>query len=111
MIQKLYDRGYIAAATRRDRQAVLADGDTDIAVSKETPTVLSLDEATERVSEQESTLVSERPLRDDESVRTIETSRGAVTVTDDHPMTSGRTAKSQASSVGSRGWNTTSHTR
>ncbi|NHX40726.1 MULTISPECIES: DNA topoisomerase I [Haloarcula] len=69
-----------------DGQVVLADGDTDIAVSKETPTVLSLDEATERVSEQESTLVSERPLRDDESVRTIETSRGAVTVTDDHPM-------------------------
>ena len=67
-------------------QVVLADGDTDIAVTEETPTVLSLDEQVGTLSERKSTLVSKRPLDDDEDVRKVVTTRGAVTVTDDHPM-------------------------
>ncbi|PSP83786.1 DNA topoisomerase I [Halobacteriales archaeon QS_6_64_34] len=67
-------------------QVVLADGDTDIAVTEETPTVLSLDERDRTLAEQESTLVSERPLNDGEGVRTIATPRGTMTVTDDHPL-------------------------
>jgi len=67
-------------------QVVLADGDTDVAVTEETPTVLSLDERDRTLAEQESTLVSERPLNDGEGVRTIATPRGTMTVTDDHPL-------------------------
>ncbi len=69
-----------------DGQVVLADGDTDIAATEETPTVLSLDEQVGTLAEQESTLVSERSLDDDEDVRTVVTPRGTMTVTDDHPM-------------------------
>ena len=67
-------------------QVVLADGDADIAVSEDGPTVLSLDESSRRHGERTATLVSERPLENDEGVVTIETGLSSISVTGDHPM-------------------------
>ncbi|MFB6228327.1 MAG: DNA topoisomerase I [Halobacteriales archaeon] len=67
-------------------QVVLADGDTDIAVNKTGPTTVSFHEQRGRITEQEGTLVSRRPLRDDERVLGITTETGSFSVTDDHPV-------------------------
>jgi DNA topoisomerase I len=67
-------------------QVVLADGDADIAINEEGPTTISFDEQRGRLTERESTLVSERPVSDDERILTITTETGAFSVTDDHPV-------------------------
>jgi len=69
-----------------DGQVILADGDTDIAVSSETPTTISFDEQTGLVREAEATLISERPLDDDEHILDFETPAGSFSVTGDHPL-------------------------
>jgi len=69
-----------------DGAVVMADGDTEIAINERGPTSLSVDEATERVTEREQTLVSQRPLEDNESVLRITTETGSLSVTSDHPM-------------------------
>nr|WP_206335574.1 DNA topoisomerase I [Natronolimnobius sp. AArcel1] len=75
-VQELFESG----------QVVMADGDTNIATTSETPTTLSLNEQTGLVEDQETTLVSERPLGDDERVLDIVTPAGTFSVTDDHPL-------------------------
>jgi len=67
-------------------EIVLADGDTDIAVSEESPTTISYDEFDGRTHERESTLVSKRQLESDETVYEIETERGSFSVTGEHPL-------------------------
>jgi DNA topoisomerase-1 len=75
-IAEVFDRG----------QVVMADGDTDIAVTDDGPTVLSLNESTERITEREKTLVSARPLESDECVFEVATTSGQFSATDDHPV-------------------------
>jgi DNA topoisomerase-1 len=65
-------------------QVVLADGDTDIAVNETGPTTVSFHEQRGRITEQDGTLVSKRPLRDDERVLKFVTESGSFSVTDDH---------------------------
>ncbi|WP_128477566.1 DNA topoisomerase I [Halorussus pelagicus] len=67
-------------------QVVMADGDTDIAVTDDGPTVLSLNERTERLTEREKTLVSARPMETDERVFEVTTTAGRFSATDDHPV-------------------------
>ncbi len=67
-------------------QVVMADGDTDIAVTDDGPTVLSLNENTERLTEREKTLVSARPLESGEHVFEVTTTAGQFSATDDHPV-------------------------
>ena len=69
-----------------DGEVLLADGDTDIAVSPDGPTTLSFDETTETMTEREQTLVSERPLADDEQVYEITTQSGSFSATGEHPV-------------------------
>jgi DNA topoisomerase-1 len=72
----VFDQGRVA----------LADGDTDVAVTEDGPTVLSLDESNQRHEEREASLVSERPVENDEEILTIRTERSSISVTEDHPM-------------------------
>jgi len=69
-------------------QTVLADGDTDIAVSDshEPGSVLSLDHDTMTVGWCEETLVSRRELEEDEEVYRIETPTSSFSVTGEHPV-------------------------
>ena len=69
-----------------DGEIVLADGNADIAVNEGAPTTVSFDEVTERLTEREGTIVSERSLEPDERVITIVTEMGSFSVTDDHPL-------------------------
>jgi DNA topoisomerase-1 len=69
-----------------DGTVVLADGETDIAVNEDGPTTLSFDETTGRVEERSQTLVSERPLEDDEAVLEVTTQSSCFSVTDQHPL-------------------------
>jgi DNA topoisomerase-1 len=75
-VSDLFERGQVA----------LADGDTDIAVVEDGPTTLSFEEQTGRVVEREQTLVSERPLADDERVYRINTESGSFSATGEHPV-------------------------
>ncbi|MFB6143383.1 MAG: DNA topoisomerase I [Halorientalis sp.] len=75
-VDDLFDRGTV----------VMADGDTDIAVTDSGPTTLSFDETSGRMTECKQTLVSERPLEHDESVLEFRTRSGRFSVTDDHPL-------------------------
>jgi Topoisomerase IA len=75
-IQQLFD----------ESEVLLADGDTDIATTTDGPSTLSYDETTETVTEREQTLVSERPLEDDEQVYEITTRSGSFSVTGEHPI-------------------------
>jgi len=65
---------------------VMADGDTDIATTNDGPTTISFDERSATLAEREQTLVSRRPLGDDETVLALETTNGSFAVTDDHPL-------------------------
>ena len=67
-------------------QVLVADGETEVATNEGGPSVISLNEATETVSERRAELVSERPLDDDERVLALETDAGTFSVTDDHPL-------------------------
>ena len=67
-------------------QVVMADGDADIAVTDDGPTTLSFVETDGRVAERSQTLVSERPLEDDEAVLSVTTRNGRFSVTDSHPL-------------------------
>ncbi|MEF8887785.1 MAG: DNA topoisomerase I [Haloarculaceae archaeon] len=69
-----------------EKQVVVADGDTDIAVATDDTTVLSFDERAQRIAEYDETLVSRRALEDDETVLSVETTNGKFSVTDDHPL-------------------------
>ncbi|MFQ3475693.1 DNA topoisomerase I [Halonotius sp. F2-221B] len=75
-IQQLFD----------ESEVLLADGDTDIATTTDGPATLSYDETTDTVTEREQTLISERPLEDDEQVYEITTRSGSFSVTGEHPV-------------------------
>ncbi|MFB6071893.1 MAG: DNA topoisomerase I [Halobacterium sp.] len=67
-------------------QVALADGNTDVAVVEDGPTTLSFEERTERIVDREQTLVSERPLNDDEHVYSVDTEAGSFSATGEHPV-------------------------
>jgi len=69
-----------------DGDVVMADGDTDIAVVEDGPTTISFDETDARLGEREQTLVSERPLDEDERVFRVTTDAGSFDATGDHPV-------------------------
>jgi len=67
-------------------RTVLADGDTDIAISENGPATLSFVESDNRIVERPQTLVSERPLEGDEEIYEVSTSAGSFSATSDHPV-------------------------
>ncbi len=75
-IEELFEGGVVA----------IADGDTDIAVTEDGPTTISFDETTASIDERSQTLVSRRPIEDDERILEITTPSGSFSVTDDHPV-------------------------
>ncbi|MEF8877258.1 MAG: DNA topoisomerase I [Haloarculaceae archaeon] len=67
-------------------RVVMADGNTDIATVEDGPRTVSFHEDSERTVEREQTVVSERPLREDERIVEIRTRTGSFSVTADHPL-------------------------
>jgi len=69
-----------------DDRVALADGDTDIAFSREETSVVSLDHRTVSLNKRSSTLVSRREIKNDENVVCVRTPNATFSVTDEHPV-------------------------
>jgi len=67
-------------------RVALADGDTDVAFSRDETSVLSLDHTARSVGRRDGTLVSRREVEEGERVFRVRTSTAVFSVTEDHPV-------------------------